>query len=92
MARVAALETWPRRAILLRALGARPVSPDKRHPHRANPVEKAGRIWRIARTWTDQHGVDWNLETASPARLAKLYTDRQMPPFTDLKDVNEEEP
>ena len=76
----------------LYALGARPVSPDKRRHYRANPVEKAGRIWRIARVWTDQHDVEWNLETASPTRLAKLYTDRQMPPFSDLKVVDENEP
>lgn len=76
----------------LYALGARPVSPEKKRPDRAFPVEKAGRIWRIARIWTDQHGVEWNLETASQTRLAKLYTDRQMPPFTDLKVVDGEEP
>jgi hypothetical protein len=69
---------------LLYRLGARPLNPNRANPKRAEPIQGA-RMWRLAKTWNG-----WNLETATPARLAKLYHDRAMPP-ADLKAVNEGE-
>jgi hypothetical protein len=77
---------------LLYRLGARPLNPDRKNPKRANPVQGA-RLWRIAKTWTDQAGVKWDIESVTPARLAKLYFDRTMPPASkaDFKVVDDED-
>jgi hypothetical protein len=69
-------------------LGARPLSPAHDDPKKANPILGA-RLWRIARTWTDQSGVQWNIEGIAPARLAKLHSDRTMP-GAELKAVEDE--
>jgi hypothetical protein len=75
---------------LLYRLGARPLNPNRRNPKRAEPIQGA-RLWRLAKTWVEQ-GREWNLESVTPARLAKLYSDRAMPPATkgDFKVVDEE--
>jgi hypothetical protein len=70
-------------------LGARPLNPAHNNPAKANATI-GGRLWRLARTWRDQQGVEWNLETMSPTRLAQFYLDRVMPPV-DLKDINDED-
>lgn len=77
---------------LIYRLGARPLNPARDNPKRANPIG-GGRLWRIARFWTDPQGVRWDLEAVPPARLAKLYTDRVMPPMTkgNFKVVDEED-
>ena len=64
---------------LLYRLGARPVIANRQKPKRAEPIDGA-RLWRIARFWTDQAGVRWDLEASTPSRLAKLYSDKVMPP------------
>src|SRR4029077_19854405 len=76
---------------LLYRIGARPLNPNRKKPSRAEPIDGA-RLWRIAKTWTEQ-GRKWDLESVSPARLAKLYHDRAMPPATkgDFKVVDEGE-
>jgi hypothetical protein len=70
-------------------LDARPLMPTPNDEKRANPI-MGSRLWRIARFWTDSKGVRWNIESAAPARLAQLYSDRVMPP-PDLKAVDDEE-
>jgi hypothetical protein len=70
-------------------LGARPLNPAHDNPQRANPVMGV-RLWRIARTWRDQKGVEWDIEAISPTRLARLYLDRAMPP-ADLSAVDDED-
>ena len=70
-------------------LGARPLMPAREDPKKAQPIMGA-RLWRIARTWRDQKGVDWNIETIGAARLARLYFDRAMPP-ADLSAVEDED-
>ena len=66
---------------LIYRLGARPLNPNRKNPKRAEPID-GSRLWRIARTWTDQKGVAWDIGAATPARLARLYSDRSMPPVT----------
>jgi Primase C terminal 2 (PriCT-2) len=77
---------------LLYRLGARPLNPNRKKPTRAEPIGGCGRLWRLAKTWVEQ-GKQWNLESITPARLAKLYSDRAMPPATkgDFKVVDEDE-
>jgi hypothetical protein len=70
-------------------LGARPLNPDHDDPKKAGSILGA-RLWRIARTWRDQKGVDWNIEAISPTRLARLYLDHAMPP-ADLGAVDDED-
>ena len=76
---------------LLYRLGARPVIANRQKPKRAEPIEGA-RLWRIARFWTDQAGVRWDLEASTPSRLAKLYSDKVMPPVgrDDFKVAEDE--
>jgi hypothetical protein len=76
---------------LLYRLGARPLNPNRKNPKRAEPIQGA-RLWRLAKTWID-HGVRWDLESVTPARLAKLYSDRAMPAATkgDFKVIDEED-
>ena len=76
---------------LLYRLGARPLNPNRANPKRAEPIGGA-RLWRLAKTWVEQ-GREWSLESVAPARLAKLYFDRAMPPATkgDFKVVDEDE-
>jgi hypothetical protein len=70
-------------------LGARPLNPEHNDPRRAGSI-MGMRLWRIARTWRDQKGVEWDIGAISPTRLARLYLDRAMPP-PDLKDVGDED-
>jgi hypothetical protein len=70
-------------------LGARPLNPAPDNPKRANPT-MGSRLWRIARFWTDQTGVRWDIEKVGPTRLAKLYDERVMP-APDLRAVDDEE-
>ena len=63
--------------------------PAREDPKKAQPIMGA-RLWRIARTWRDQKGVDWSIETIGAARLARLYFDRAMPP-ADLSAVEDED-
>jgi hypothetical protein len=58
-------------------------------PKKANPIMGA-RLWRIARTWHDQKGIDWNIETIGAVRLARLYFDRAMPP-ADLSAIEDKD-
>lgn len=76
---------------LLYRLGARPLNPNRANPKRAEPIQGA-RLWRLAKTWVEQ-GQSWDLESVTPARLAKLYHDRAMPPASkdDFKVVDEGE-
>jgi hypothetical protein len=77
---------------LIYRLGARPLNPARANPKRADPIQ-GKRLWRIARHWTDPQGVRWDIEAVPPARLAKLYHDRTMPPMTrdNFKVVDEED-
>jgi hypothetical protein len=76
---------------LIYRLGARPLNPNRKNPKRAEPIQ-GSRLWRIAKVWVDR-GVRWDLESVTPARLAKLYSDRAMPAATkgDFKVVDEED-
>ena len=76
---------------MLYRLGARPLNPNRANPKRAEPIQGA-RLWRLAKTWVEQ-GQSWDLESVTPARLAKLYHDRAMPPASkdDFKVVDEGE-
>jgi hypothetical protein len=70
-------------------LGARPLNPLFNNPHKANPI-LGHRLWRIARRWRDQKGVEWDVERMGPKRLAQLYVDRAMPK-ADFDVVKEDE-
>ena len=74
---------------LLYRLGARPLVANRQKPKRAEPIMGA-RLWRIARFWTDQAGVLWDIDKVGPTRLARLYSDRVMPP-PELKAVDDDE-
>jgi hypothetical protein len=73
-------------------LGARPLNPSRKNPKRAEPIF-GKRLWRIARYWTDPQGVRWDIGAVTPTRLAKLYSDRSMPPTgkDSFKVVDDEE-
>jgi hypothetical protein len=74
---------------LLYRLGARPLNPDPKNRQRPGSVN-GKRLWRLVRTWRDR-GTEYNLETMSQMRLAKLHESGTVP-FTDLKAVDEGEP
>ena len=74
---------------LLYRLGARPLNPDPKNRQRPGSVS-GKRLWRLARTWRDR-GTEYNLETMSLTRLAKLHESGAVP-FADLKAVDEAEP
>ncbi len=59
-------------------LGARPLSPGAQRSEEGEP-DHGPALSRIARVWTDQSRVEWNIEGIAASRLAKLHSNRQMP-------------